>query len=446
MSTEAEIKQLVESQGNIFIALRSEKYGKQMHLFVFYECVNGHPKRKTIAKLKLNQYCAECLIPTMEDCIALAATFYGECLSTEYVNNYTLMLWLCEHGHIFEMCYSSVQQGQWCMQCYLDNKCYTMDEIRQIAIDRGGVCLSQTYNSRQKLHLRCREGHEWYALLESIVGMGTWCSECSAHISERTCRKIFEFLYKLSFPKARPTWLKSENNTLLELDGFNSDINVAFEYDGQQHFKEVEYFTGTLLENQCRDRQKDAKCLEFGVTLYRIPYTVPYLQLYSHIRSILPANITQGSPETINYYTDLDLRGAQSQVLEEIKQFLREKYPNITLISTVYLNARAALELQCLAQHKIELSWRDIRRRISSLCSTCSHSEVKRKFAQDVIGKWSLKTGILLMGDYIGATEMANWCCVDCDKEFMDTWNTVKHSELACPGCRQRNKRQKTEN
>ena len=443
MPNEAEIRQLLESQGNVFISLRSEKEGKYLRWYVSFECANGHQKDKTVGEVKKNYRCAQCLKPTIEDCIALAAAFNGKCLSTIYVNCDSYLVWLCQHGHTFESTYSNVQQGCWCKQCHLDKMCYTMDEIKKIVADKGGVCLSETYHHTQKLHLRCKEGHEFYMFLFNITGLDHWCSECSDNISERTCRKIFEFLYKLSFPKTRPAWLKSENNTLLELDGFNNDIKVGFEYDGKQHAVQIEHFGNNLVAIQSRDAQKNAKCLEFGVTLYRIPYTVPYLQLYSHIRSILPANITQGSAETINYYTDLDLRGAKSQVLEEIKEFLIENHPNITLLSTIYLNSTTALELQCSYGHKIELSWELIKKRIN-VCLTCSTLNTKRKYVEEVIHKYCLDQGIKLIDTYSNGQTKLNWCCEYCEKQFKNSWDNLQKSVTACPDCRHRNKPRKT--
>ena len=44
-------------------------------------------------------------------------------------------------------------------------------------------------------------------------------------ISEKICRKYFEYLFNKPFNRIRPSWLSE-----LELDGYNEELNIAFEY------------------------------------------------------------------------------------------------------------------------------------------------------------------------------------------------------------------------
>lgn len=63
------------------------------------------------------------------------------------------------------------------------------------------------------------------------------------------------------------------------LNGFRFDfylpeLNTAIEYDGEQHFKAINFFGEEegLQENQKRDKIKNEFCLKNSITLYRIPY------------------------------------------------------------------------------------------------------------------------------------------------------------------------------
>lgn len=51
--------------------------------------------------------------------------------------------------------------------------------------------------------------------------------------------------------------------------------NILIEYDGEQHFKQVQYFQRTraeFLKQQENDRRKNSYCLANGITLLRIPF------------------------------------------------------------------------------------------------------------------------------------------------------------------------------
>ncbi|MCX5992338.1 MAG: NAD(P)-dependent oxidoreductase [Chloroflexi bacterium] len=59
-----------------------------------------------------------------------------------------------------------------------DFKRFTMEEIRQMAEARGGVCLSTTFTDiKTKLRWKCAFGHEWEAT-PVLIRAGHWCPEC----------------------------------------------------------------------------------------------------------------------------------------------------------------------------------------------------------------------------------------------------------------------------
>ena len=55
--------------------------------------------------------------------------------------------------------------------------------------------------------------------------------------SESRVRSVIEKLTGHSFVKVRPDFLKQPNGKNLELDGYNEELQCAFEYDGIQHRK-----------------------------------------------------------------------------------------------------------------------------------------------------------------------------------------------------------------
>jgi hypothetical protein len=104
---------------------------------------------------------------------------------------------------------------------------------------------------------------------------------------ESRCRFIFESLFKAPFTSVRPDFLKYKTGKNLELDGYNSNLKLAFEYQGVQHRKYTPMFHKTYRDfkkQQERDEFKKQKCIEHGIRLIEIPDTVLFDDLESYIR------------------------------------------------------------------------------------------------------------------------------------------------------------------
>jgi hypothetical protein len=61
----------------------------------------------------------------------------------------------------------------------------------------------------------------------------------------------------------------------LELDGYNKELTLAFEYQGEYHYRQVDvhHQSKTLEEVQSYDKMKAELCEEKGVDLICVPYT-----------------------------------------------------------------------------------------------------------------------------------------------------------------------------
>lgn len=104
----------------------------------------------------------------------------GKCLSTAYVNAKTRLQFRCGKGHEWDTTYGMIKRGTWCPYCYGNALSSPLVDIYRIAKEKGGECLSTTYvNSATKLHFRCGKGHEWHATYSMIKKRGTWCPYCS---------------------------------------------------------------------------------------------------------------------------------------------------------------------------------------------------------------------------------------------------------------------------
>jgi hypothetical protein len=244
-----------------------------------WRCSEGHEWSAIFGSIKNGQWCSDCsgnVKHTIEECQRLADSKDGECLSTEYINANTSMTWRCSEGHQWDATFSNIKNnGTWCGQCYGNVK-LTLEECQQFAIKKGGECLSTEYKNKEtNMKWRCDKGHEWDTTFGNIKNHGTWCSKCSGYRSEELCRDIFEKYLVEEFPTKRPEWLEG-----LELDGYNEEVNIAFEYNGRQHYEYNEHFHRGDYEifeaQQARDLKKYRICRERNVDLIIIPYQYDY--------------------------------------------------------------------------------------------------------------------------------------------------------------------------
>lgn len=110
-------------------------------------------------------------------------------------------------------------------------------------------------------------------------------------IGEKICRNHLERKFHTKFSKDRPNFLKNpitKNN--LELDCFSKELKLALEYNGKQHYEFVPKFhkTKTDFYNQkYRDEIKKRLCLENGIDLIEVPYTVTHSEIPNYIDSAL---------------------------------------------------------------------------------------------------------------------------------------------------------------
>lgn len=154
-----------------------------------------------------------------------------------------------------------------------NKKINRLEIAQEFAKNKNGQCLSNNYkNSASKLLWKCaNEKHkEFESTYNCVVNQGRWCPECGEfHIHEERVRSILNNIFNTSFIKSYPEWnINKKTGKLLELDGYSKELGIAFEYQGYQHFapafnKSIE----DVLEQQERDLIKKENCKKNNIKL-----------------------------------------------------------------------------------------------------------------------------------------------------------------------------------
>lgn len=160
--------------------------------------------------------------------------------------------------------------------------------LQEIADARSGKFLSGKFiDSKTKLKFQCNQGHIFEAKPSSVM-RGSWCKLCTKSISENICNYIFVKLFEVPF---RSTYLKMFGHCL-ELDGFNEDLKIAFEYNGYQHYKKNRFVNNDkdLEYRKHLDELKVKYCKLNNITLIVIPYTIKHIDIVDFIKHELVIN------------------------------------------------------------------------------------------------------------------------------------------------------------
>ena len=369
---------------------------------------------------------------TIADMRAVARERGGKCLSDTYVDNRTPMEWECALGHTWDQKAGHILSGHWCGKCH-GNAPLDLAEFKEIAEQRGGKCLSRKYvNIGTNLRWECAEGHRWEAT-PGNVKRGTWCKECSAGLGERLCRAFFEQLFGKPFPTKRPAWLISNEGGRCELDGYCEELQLAFEHHGEQHYRAATglYTDETKLqERRALDHRKRRLCKKLAVVLIEIP-EVPRLTPLDALRKFIADECRKRGVKLPRGFwkRDIDLTKAYSSQKLLQMQRLAERKGGKCL-STKFIDTKTSLIWQCSEGHIWEATSEHIKR--GQWCRICAgFAEITLATLQDAAKK---RGGRCLATEYINAHQVVMW---ECKKKHR--WPaeaaSILYKESWCPDC-----------
>ena len=245
---------------------------------VWWMCSNGHEWQASIVDRNKGRGCPYCagkkLIKGYNDLQtvnpALASEWdyekNGKIKPDDfYANSEEKVWWKCNEGHGWRATINNRNQGRGCPYCsgkkiligFNDLQTANPKLIKEWNWEKNGAIAPEcfTANSHKKVWWKCSKGHEWQAEIKSRNN-DIGCPFCS---SERhTSFPEYALVYYLEKFGLKTIHLYKAQG--YELDVFVPSKNIAIEYDGY-------YWHQNKTE---KDLEKNHKCKQDGITLYRL--------------------------------------------------------------------------------------------------------------------------------------------------------------------------------
>lgn len=319
---------------------------------------------------------------TIEDLKKYAEKKNGKCLSNIYGNCDSKYKWMCSNGHVWLTSWSHIyNKGSWCPKCSHVGryKKYTIKDMRKIAKERNGECLSDKYDGmNKKLEWKCNIcEYIWEAIPANIIYFNTWCPEC-AKDKNREAQKKYTIKDMLKIAKEKGGECLSD-----------SYINIY-----------------TKLKWKCN--------------------------FCNNVWTSIPQNIIHGD----SWCPECSKRLRKKYIIEDMQKIAFER--NGECLSSEYEGMENKLKWKCNVCENI---WETAPSTIiysNSWCPECAKkitSDKNRKYTTDDLREHAkLKNGVCLSKKYLGYRNKHVWKCSQ-----GHIWESTPHSVLSknswCPEC-----------
>lgn len=301
--------------------------------------------------------------------------------------------------------------------------------LSEIARKRGGKLLTLNYtNSSTKMQFQCFHGHI-FEIVPNSIKQGRWCPSCKKYNrTEAICRVYFEHIFGNKFVKIRPKWLIGNKGNRIELDGYSSDCMVAFEYNGQQHYKKTSWYNfddNELKRIKENEIIKISKCKEQGVFLVIISYRTKIADFLLEIKRQL-IQLNYPGVETLQW-TDPSLKSVYTNevYIEKLKKDLLEK--GFSLVDSEYRGETYKYKAICnVCGCERKASPCSLK---ENSCKRCSEKE--KKTIDDARFLAQSRGGECLSDVYVNNYTPLEWKC-SCGYVWMTSFNSVQSGNW-CP-------------
>jgi hypothetical protein len=271
-----DLYEIVKEKSGILLSKKYINYDTKLKI----KCSDNHIFYLTTRQIETNNWCPECNRKTVSNQLKnILKNKNGKLIKGKIINHKSEVIIKCENNHTWKTkIHNIIYNENWCPHCSNCAK-LTIEEMQKIANGRNGKCLSETYvNSKTNLLWECEKGHRWTAEPNRIKIQKSWCPICKESLGERIVSKYLQ-QNEIIFEKEK-RFNNCRNHRKLSFDFYLPERNILIEYDGEQHFKPINFhecsneesiqnFNNLIL----KDAIKNKYCTDNNIQLIRIPYT-----------------------------------------------------------------------------------------------------------------------------------------------------------------------------
>lgn len=216
-----------------------------------------------------------------------------------YVNNETKVTIICpKHGE-FQQTPKGHLKGHGCQKCARElnsnsisyNKEKFIQKSKEVHYDKYDYSKVNYIDSKIPVEIICKKHGSFWQRPQDHYLNKCGCPKCQL----KSQTKLYEKL-KESFPNEEIVF-EADNKIvpwliLQRFDIYFPKYNIAVEYNGKQHYVEIDHFGGKLglKDTQYRDELKRKKCEQNNCTLFEVKYDYKeedYQNLVENIQNII---------------------------------------------------------------------------------------------------------------------------------------------------------------
>jgi hypothetical protein len=251
-------------------------------------------------------------------------------------------------------------------------------------------------------------------------------------------------MFGAKFPNTRPEWLRGSTGNKLELDGYNSDLKLAFEHHGMQHYvaNNLKGRRGSPESKQALsarkevDAEKRAICEVHGVTLIEIP-EVPSMTKLEDLKALIIKKCQESRYLIPKSVEDIEIDYSEAYASPTInKTFLKYQLAaeekGGELVSATYKGAMEKHTWRCVKGH----TWEATPANVTSRDSWCPHCAGRANLNIELAHKIAKERGgDCLSSIYINNKSKLKWRC-SLGHEWQACLANVKNQKHWCPVCK----------
>lgn len=217
---------------------------------------------------------------------------------SEYTGHHSpVTMYHVECGSRYDVVASDFIKGRRCKKCYFKSKRKTneewLEQVKKLAGDDYQF-LEHYKGDDTKIAYKHSCGATHQVTPNNFIN-GTRCPACRESQGEANVRRYLEELGIPYEPQKSFEGLKNKKH--LSYDFYIPDRGVLIEYNGQQHYKSIEFFGGkdTYEKQVINDRLKKEFACSLGYKLIEIPYTY---KTYEEVKELLD-NTMSDNPNAV---------------------------------------------------------------------------------------------------------------------------------------------------